>query len=308
MHTDNEINKLRGNAGVGEKPRKRGRGRDDEERHRRALGGVDKDIKEIGPLQLAVDEHARDEGPHDRDGRGLRRGEQAGVNAAEDDDGQHQRGNGLEEADAEFLEVEVDLIFRPLLLVCKDNDHNHQNDHDADADAHTGLEHIADGGAGDRCVNDHDDTRRNDGAEAAGNDQKAGRAVAGIAHADHVAVEHRADSDDRCGRGAGERGEERAGQNQRQRHAAAHAADDGACKLADAAGNSALGHQVARKDKERDGHDGGGVQTAENTLGNGVDGNGDVRAAGNGGHRGHAERQCNGDAEDQKQRKAAEHQ
>ena len=34
MHTDNEINKLRGNAGVGEKPRKRGRGRDDEERHR----------------------------------------------------------------------------------------------------------------------------------------------------------------------------------------------------------------------------------------------------------------------------------
>ena len=69
-----------------------------------------------------------------------------------------------------------------------------------------------------------------------------------------------------------------------------------------------LSGNVARKDKECDGHDGGGVQTAENTLGDGVDGNGDIRASGNGGHRGHAERQRDGDAEDQKQRKAAEHQ
>ena len=108
------------------------------------------------------DEDADHETVDDRDGRSLGRGEDAAVDAAEDDDRDHEpperRAEGFQPlAPGGALPGGDDSLFVDL-------DHNNHNQRKAHHDARhdTGHEHLADRYAGDGGVNDEGDGRRND--------------------------------------------------------------------------------------------------------------------------------------------------
>ena len=201
----------------------------------------------------------------------------------------------------------MNLVLRPVLFVGEENNHKDQNGGNADADAHTGLEHITDGGTCHGRVDHHDDARRNNWAETAGDHQQTCCSVLRIPHLAHFAVQNRADRDDRCGRRPGERGKESTGKDQRDCHAASDTADDGSGEITDSPGNTTLCHQVAGKDKECDRHDGSGIQTAENSLCHRVDLDRDLRIQGNRGSGRHTEGEGDGYTDDQEKRKSGEH-
>ena len=172
----------------------------------------------------------------------------------------------MDESLGDFLDIEHFSVLGPIFFLGVDVGYHHQDGHDHEAYDEAGGEHLADGGAGYRAVYDHDDRRRNDRAEAAGDDEQAGHSVFAIAEADHIIVEHYADSYDGSRRGAGQCRKECRSQYESHRHAAAHIADDGVGEIDDAAGDAALGHDVAGQHEVGDRHDGGRFQAAEYAL------------------------------------------
>ena len=168
------------------------------------------------------------------------------------------------------------MYLRPLLFVGKKDDFHNENQHDDNADHQAFREHVGNRGSCQRAVEHHDDGRRNNRPQAAGNHQKTCRSGFGVAVFDHLGVQHGTDGNDCCRRRTGQGSKECAGKNQRHSHAAADIADQAVCKVDDPSGDSSAGHQVSGQDEERNRHDGGGLETAEQALGNDCRGNPEV--------------------------------
>ncbi len=144
---------------------------------------------------------------------------------------------------------------RPLVLAGDDEHDTGKDDHCKDAPEDTGREHVRNGAADECAVNDHDDARRDDGAETARHGHETGGLRFGVFNLLHGRIDHRADGDGRGRAAAGERGEERAGENGRIGQTAADAAGENVGKVHDFAVDAAGGHQVAGENEQRDGHE-----------------------------------------------------
>ncbi len=70
---------------------------EDVEQHRGQVGRVEQDLGHVLERQVAVDEHGDEEGVHRAHRGGLGRGEHPGIDAADDDDDQHQAPEALAE-------------------------------------------------------------------------------------------------------------------------------------------------------------------------------------------------------------------
>ena len=312
VHGDDQLHQSSGSTGEGEHPGECGGSCDDEQDHGSALSRLHQDGDQVGDLDLLVDEHTGDESPHAGHSSGLGSGQQAGVDAAQDDNRGHQSRHSLQEDLADLTGGMLGLSLGPLFLVSIVQSFQDQDDHDQDADDHALAEHVGDGRTGQGAVQHHDDGRGNDRAQAAGDDQQTGGAVLRVALLDHVSVQHGADSNDGCGSGTGQSSEEGTGDDQSHAHAAADVADEAVCKVDDTTGNAAAGHQVAGQDEEGNGHDGGGLQAAEHALCDNGRRNAQVAQSHSGqradaqGH-GNGDSDQNADCEDQKQDNASIH-
>ena len=312
VHGDDQLHQSSGSTGEGEHPGECGGSCDDKQDHGSALSRLHQDGDQVGDLDFLVDEHTGDESPHAGHSSGLGSGQQAGVDAAQDDNRGHQSRHSLQEDLADLTGGMLGLSLGPLFLVGIVQSFQDQDDHDQDADDHALAEHVGDGRTGQGAVQHHDDGRGNDRAQAAGDDQQTGGAVLRVALLDHVSVQHGADSDDGCGSGTGQSSEEGTGDDQSHAHAAADVADEAVCKVDDTTGNAAACHQIASQDKEGDGHDGGGLQAAEHALCDNGRRNAQVAQSHSGqradaqGH-GNGDSDQNADCEDQKQDNASIH-
>lgn len=103
--------------------------------------------------------------------------------------------------------------------------------------------------------------------------------------------------------GAGQGREERAGQDHNDRQTAADIADERFTELRQPLGDAALRHQVAAEDKQRDRHNGEGVERREDFL---ADDRQRVAKDDQTDRRGDAEAEGHGDLHDQKECEHAE--
>ena len=227
---------------------------DDEHDAAGGFAGIDKNLDQLLPLDFPVDEQADQKRIHNGYGRRFRRGEDAAVDAAEDDDRDHEpperRAEGFQPlAPGGAFTGGDDSLFVNL-------DHHNHNQRKAHHDARhdTGHEHLADRHAGDGGVNDEGDGRRNDDGDGGSRRHQGGRKRRGEA----ALVDHGGDQDDAqsrhsCGAGAGDGAEEHGDNNAYDGDAAADVADAVVNKVNQALGNAGLGHDVSGEHEERNG-------------------------------------------------------
>ena len=259
------------------------------------LAGVNQQFAHVLPLDLAIDEHTHEQAVNHGHGSGLRRGEDAAVDAAQDDD-RHQ------EAPESRTEGSGTLAPGGALTGClqalladlqHDDDDQSQAHHDAGEDA--AHEHITHGDAGDGGVHNEGDGGRDNDGDGGSRCHHGGGKGSGEA----AAVDHGGDQDDaQCSHGS------RAGTGNRAEEASHDNADD--CNTAAAMAhavinevdqtgrNTGLGHDVAGQHEERNGQqqelghavidvgrdDGEGVVCVKHCQNGGAaqaDGNGDIQ-------------------------------
>ena len=209
-----------------------------DEEHRLAVdqNGLTQRIVDGGGGQLLVNEDADDQGVNDTDNSGLGRGEDTGIDTAEDDDGDHQGEPGLLEGLAELAEGEVlvGLILHAVAILC-DGDvvDDHQHDADQDTGKNTGLEHISDGAVSNNAVDNERDAGGNDDADGTGGSVQRGGVSAVIAFLFHLGDGQGADGADGRGGGTGQGGEEHGGDDRDHTERALDVADERVGKLED---------------------------------------------------------------------------
>ena len=233
---------------------KQGGGADDEHDAAGGLAGVHQKIVQILDLDLAVDEQAHDQAVHHGDGRRLSGGEDAAIDAAQDDDGHQKAPEGGAEGlpplapggplpgGGQALAPDLD----------HDDDHQGQAHHDAGEDA--AHEHVAHGHAGDGGVDHEGDGGRNDDGDGRGRCHH-GRGEGG---GEAAAVDHGGNQDDAQGRhrggtGAGDGAEEAGHHHADDGDAAPPVADAVVNELDQTGGDAGLGHDVAGEHEERNG-------------------------------------------------------
>ena len=190
-------------------------------------GRIDDDGLELLELDGLVHEHADDQAVHDGDSRGLGRGEDAAVDASEDDDGHQQTPEGLFEGDPAVMPAglrqldEVGLAAEDESCGDKSCAHNQSGD-----DA--GLEKVADADAGGNgAVHDEGDAGRDYDAYGAGARHERGGEAGTVAGADHAGDHDQTQGGDGGRAGAGNRGEEAGDDDADDGEAAAQVADAG---------------------------------------------------------------------------------
>ena len=161
---------------------------------------------------------------HGHAGR-LSGGDDAGVDAAQHDDGAQQGEEAVSKQLQEAVAPQLGHLGADALLVLALGDaenhrigHHEQADQDAGDDA--GQEQVAGGNAGGQGVEHEGDGGRNDDAQAAGHGDQAGAPALLIAHFHHEGDAHGADGGGGGRAGTGDGAVEQAGQDGRAGHTA----------------------------------------------------------------------------------------
>lgn len=205
-------------------------------------------------IELLVNEAADDVGINDRDDRRLRRGKQAGIDTAQNDDRAQQRPFRIPERPQQRTEADEIRLDAVVLLFADEIRDDHQRDAHHDAGQEAGLEHIADRRSGRDGIHDKGNAGRDDDADrSGGRDERGGEALVisvPLHLRDHKAADGRGRRDAR----AGDRAEEHARGRADQRKAARQEAEDRVRGVQQPLRDAARGHQRARQDKERDRH------------------------------------------------------
>ena len=197
---------------------------------------------------------AHDEGVDRAHRRCFGRREDAGVDAAHDDDDQQQAPDRRAEGLPALAPGRLGLTRVVELLGAIPGDaaeHRRQRQ----AGNHAGHEQRADRGVGRHRVHHHDDGRRNQDAERAGGGDDAGPELVRETRLDHRRQQDRADRHHRRRAGTGDRREQRTGQHAGQTEAAVPVADHAGGEVDHPFRHPAVGQEVAGEDEERDRHD-----------------------------------------------------
>ena len=259
---------------------------DDDHAVGRAVDSVLEALPDVLGVHGLADE-AVDDAVYAGDNAGFGRGGGAGENAADDDDGHDERGQRLEGVLAEgFPADELRLGYAGLAGVDAVDDHVADGD-DKTGD-NTGHEQFADGNGGNTGVEHHHYARRDDRAEStAGGDEGAGVAVV-IAVLAHDGDKDGGESGGVGIRGAGDARHHDAGDDGRVAEAALEVADKALCPVDEDIGDTGLLHQGTGQHEERHCHEGEGVHTGEELLGDDYTGERGVKEKSNDGGNDHA--------------------
>ena len=189
------------NAFAGHQEGEQHRVGDDVQQHRRHAGRIEQHLRHLLQRQVLVDEHGDDEGIDGGHGGGFGRREDAGVDAAHDDDDQQQAPDRLAEGLPALAPGRFRLTRVVELLGAIPGDAA-QRCRQRPAGQDAGHEQGADRGIGRHRVHHHHDRRRDQDAERAGVADDAGRKILRVAGRDH-AGDH---GTDRAEHGLGEAG------------------------------------------------------------------------------------------------------
>ena len=223
-------------------------------------------VDELLPADLLVDKRADDERIHARHSRRLGGGKLAGIDAAEDDDRAEDRPERVEEGLPERLEAELAAVALPAVALADVPVIDHQRDAHHKARQDTGLEEVADGGAGRDAVDHERDGRRNDDADRARRGGERRGIALVIALLLHLGDHERADGRHRRRAGAGDGRVEHGGERRDRAETAGEEADDIVREVEQALGDAAVAHEVAREHEERNRHQGEAVDAREGIL------------------------------------------
>ena len=250
----------------GQDTREGGCGADDG--HGGAIGGAGAcdGIEELLRREFAIDEHTADKGVDRSDGRSFRRGEDTAVDTAENDDRIDESPLGVPDDGEPLFAGILPAVTFPAHLLAVEVAEQAEADTDENAGQEAGQEHAGDGGRRGDTVDDHRDAGGDDNADTA----RAGHAGEGETLAvplfQHGGHDHGADRRDGCRAGSADRGEEHADHDRDDREAACDVSEVGAADVQYSFGDTACGHQLARKDKQGDRHDGEGVGAGDQLL------------------------------------------
>ena len=269
----------------------RGEGAEDtcEDNDDHAVGRAVDSVLEALPDVLGVHglaDEAVDDAVYAGDDAGFGRGGSAGEDAADDDDRHDERGQRLEGVLTERPPAdELRLGYAGLAGI--DAVYDHVADGDDKTGDDTGHEQLADGDGGDAGVEHHHDARRDDRAEsAAGGDEGAGVAVV-IAVLAHDGDKDGGESGGVGVRGAGDARHHNAGDDGRVAEAALEVTDKALCPVDEDIGDTGLLHQGTGQHEERHCHEGEGVHTGEELLGDDYTGERGVKEKSNDGGNDH---------------------
>lgn len=176
-------------------------------------------------------------------------GEEAAVDAAEDDDGHQQAGDGLDESPPALTSAGLG---QELELAAAVGEHHGEDEEAAHEDAgdYAGGKQLADALAGDGAVDDEGDAGRDDDADGAGGGDQSGGVVLLISNVGHCGDKNHAQGGDGGRARAGDGREEAGHDDGDECHAAAAVADQRAGKVYELGGDAALVHDVAAQDEE----------------------------------------------------------
>ena len=222
-------------------------------------------MEEILHAHIAVHKGADNNAIEHGNSGSFSRGEQAGINAAQNDDGHQQRPDTVFERlsnllAADMLTAGVTPLFGDQVVDYNDH-YRHQQTGSYAAD-----EHFTDGSIGQSAVHNHgvaggDD--QTDGTGGGNHSSGKGFIVAPLFHLRH---HNSADSGSSSGGGTGDRAKEGGGQRCHVSKAAGHPAHQRCGHIGQALGNAAAGHHVTGKHEEGNCQQGEGVDGAERFL------------------------------------------
>ena len=230
-------------------------------------GRVDEDLLEVLELYGLVHEYADDETVDHGHGRGFGGGEDAAVDAAQNDDGHQQAPEGVLEGLPALGAGGLGLPLQVHFAAHQQRRDDQTRAHDQAGD-HAGLEQVADGGVRDGAEHHEGDGGRDDDADGAGAAHQGGGKGGGIAGLDHAGDQHQAQGGHGGRAGAGDGGEEAGHDDAHDGKAALHVTHAGLGQVDQPLGDLGLFHDVAGEDEEGDGQQhklagGGGEQEGQ---------------------------------------------
>ena len=238
-------------------------------------------VAEDGPqllqLQLSVNKQADDDAIDRRHDGSFGSGEDAGVDAAQNDDGHDERPLGVPEAGSNVFQLQLGVALDAPALA-HDVVDEHEQAADDEGGAEAGYEQLADRHVAGDAVQDHRVTGRNDDAQTACTAGEAGGVVFVIAVGDHHGDHDGADGGDRCRGRAGNCTEEHTGDDSDHAQRAGDAADQRVCKAHQTLRQTAGLHDGAADHKEGERQIGKACNTAVQGLGDEVGGSDRVHA------------------------------
>ena len=253
------------NLPVGQRPAERAAARDDNHDDGAGFGRAEHGGIELFEAHIAIDERGNQQRVDDGHGRRFGRGEVAGEDAAEDDRGHQNAGDGLEEGLAHIFEGERRALGIVVFIRLIERYGDEHQTHD-DARHETGAEQAADAFLRDDGVEHHRHGRRNNHADGAGGGDERGGGILAIAALFQFRHERRADGGSGGRARTGDRGEEHARQHGDHGQAALDHAQQGFAELDEHFGNFTAREQIARKDEKRHGNQAEGIAAGEHAL------------------------------------------
>ena len=220
-------------------------------------------------VDLPIDHHGEEGGPHHRDNGRLGGGGDAQHDAAQDEQRGGQGQDRSLEGDQDLPQVIVLLVAvhqTVAILFALPHREDGQAQHGQDAGDNAADEQTADGHAGGGAIVDHDDAGGNDDAQqTGGGDDRAGEALA-VAPGLHVGGHDAADGGGGGGSGAADGAEHGAGHHACDGQAAGEGAHQGVGKAQHPLADAALAHDITGQQEEGDGQQGEGVHAADGLL------------------------------------------
>ena len=213
-------------------------------------GCLDYHLRDVAELYAAVDEEGEDRAVDNGDAGGLSDGEDTGEDAAEDDDGEQKRGDGLNSR-LPFLFPGGTPVRGVAALFSYTVSREALEQRDGDSGNDGRHEQTRDGGVADRrAVKDHEHARRHDGSEQRGRGHDAGCKLRSVAllfhHGDEEHAEGRRGRDGQSDDGAHEQGSADGHDGDRT----LEAAEPGVDELDKGFKQSAPEHELSGQDEE----------------------------------------------------------
>ena len=253
------------NAPLGQAPAEGAGAADDDHDDRTGPGGAEHDLIEAFGGQVAVDEGGNQNRIDHGHGSRLGRGEDAREDAAQDDEGHQDAGNGADKGAPDIGQGERGALGVVVSVGLEQGDHDEGAAHEKARDE-AGLEQAVDALLGDDRVEDHGNGRGNDHPDGSGSGDEGRAGILPVASGLQLGHQGAADSGRGGSAGAGDGGKEHAGQNRDHGQAAPDHAQKGFAEFHQQLGNLALGEQVAGQNEEGNGDEGEGVAGFKHAL------------------------------------------
>ena len=226
---------------------------------------------QIAYFNALVNEQRNQNGVEHRNHSGLGGGEEAGVNAAQNDHGAQQSGQAFQEqghkaVGTQLVHFCLDTAAVFALGHAVEHGVNHQEGTDHDAGEHAAQEQIARGNAGGQRIQNKRNAGGNDNAQTACNRDQTGCPGFIITQIDHKGNAHGTHSGGGGGAGAGNSAVEQAGEDNGTGHAAGDLAYKVSKEVKQLAGNAALRHDHAAQNEQGNSQNGGGVCAREGVV------------------------------------------